>query len=269
MKKSLLALALSVAAVSGAHASWFSGVPTSGDSSIGNGELVLVAWDDVAKTSYAQDLGIRFDDLKAGTVNTSIALNSALFSQAFSGNTSNVQWVLGAASNHWSNADQSAYETLNFGLFSSGRATSVPGQTDGQSQLDITQGYFQTYGALPALMGGAMQTGTVTDNGAIATTAGAANYLYSGWAQNYVLGLPGGMGVSSAVGQTTNLWFFGFADNELQSPITEIRGTATLANGSLTIAQSTTPTVPVPAAAWLMGSALLGLGGVARSRKNA
>lgn len=269
MKKSLLALALSVAAVSGAHASWFSGVPTSGDSSIGNGELLLVAWDDVAKTSYAQDLGIRFDDLKAGTVNTSIALNSALFSQAFGANTSNVQWVLASASNHWSNADQTAYETLNFGLFASGRATSIPAITDGQSQLDLTQGRFQTMSSLPALMGGVMQTGTVADNGAIATAAGAQNYLYSNWGINYVGALPGNMQVASAIGQTTNLWFFGFADNELLNPITETRGTATLVNGSLTIAQSTTPTVPVPAAAWLMGSALVGLGGIARSRKNA
>ncbi len=268
MKKSLLALALSVAAVSGAQASWYSGNPTSGNWNTGNGELVLVAWDDVAKTSYAQDLGIRFDDLKAGGISTSIALDSALFSQAFGGNTSNVRWVLGAASNHWANVDQTAYETLNFGMFSSGRATSIVGQTDGQSQLDGVQAYFQTYAVLPALMGGAMQAGTPSDNGAIATASGAANYLYSGWAENYMLLFPNGMQVASSVGQTTNLWFFGFADNELQSPITEIRGTATLANGSLTIAQST-PEVPVPAAAWLMGSALVGLGGIARSRKNA
>lgn len=274
MKKSLLALALSVAAVSGAHASYWSGVSTTGNTNIGNGEMFLVLWDDVAKNSYIQDTGILFSDLQAGTVNSTIALDSAALNTAFGGNYANVKWAVGAASNHYTDAPGEAYETLQFGLFTSGSATSFPGQeTDGEAQILSISGRSQIFQTIPAIAGGAFQQGTQADNGVDVSVNNAPDYMGGTNLASPFVALQGALSVASAVNQTTNLWYYGFNDNDALSPVTEIRGQLSLnvngSNGELILAQAPVSEVPVPAAAWLMGSALVGLGGVARSRKKA
>jgi hypothetical protein len=55
--------------------------------------------------------------------------------------------------------------------------------------------------------------------------------------------------------------------NSLTSPATyTLEGTASLTSAGLVIAAGTPPTVPLPAAVWLLGSGLLGLTGVARRK---
>lgn len=269
--KKLLAVALATAAAQSAFANWDTGFDTSGNSYAGgNGELLLTLWDPITKTSYVQDTGIRFNDLLSGGAfsNLTITLDSNSLS-VFGGSYDNVRWNLVAGSGHYTNADYSAYDTAQFGLIASGKSNSIPAITDGQSQIDYVLGIAYLLNSYKATIGA--QSSTV-ENEIITEVNGGPKYAGGGiWSANFVPYLPGGMGVNAANGETTNLWVFGFADNDAENPLTAILGSATLnlagGSGSLVLNAPDAPAVPVPAAAWFLASGLAGLAGVARSRR--
>lgn len=273
MKKSLLALAVSLAAVSGAHASWYTGADAGGNSNVGNGEAALVLWDSTTKSSYAQDLGVLFDNLLNGSAfGQNISLNSAALNTAFAGNYSNVQWTVIAASGHYTNADASAYETADYGWIQTGKASALPApEADPQLQLDYIAQLLPKANQLLTTEGGAFNVGAVSANGVVTAVNGGVGYT-SDFTDALFGNLPGVMQPSAYNGQTTNLWYIGMGDNDGTVPLNKILGTLTLnlsgSNGTLSL-NSSAPSVPVPAAAWLLGSALAGLGGIARKRKQA
>lgn len=271
--KKMLAVAVAAVAAQSAFANWDTGFDTSGNSYLGgNGELFLTLWDPVAKASYSQDTGIRFNDLLSGAAfsNLTIALDNTKLG-VFGGNYSNVQWNLVAGSGHYTNDDYSAYDTAQFGLIASGKANSLPAITDPDSQIGYVLGlagwlnsYKQSIGA----------TSDTVANEIITEINNGPKYAGGSiWSANFVPYLPGTMAVNGVNGDTTNLWLFGFADNDGLLPLTTILGTATLnlgaGGGSLVFNADAPAPVPVPAAAWLLASGLAGLGGIARSRKKA
>lgn len=260
MKKSLLALAVSLAAASGAHAAWDSGINS--DLVTGNGEMLLAIWDPVTKNSYTQDLGIRYNDLKAGTAGGVYNLDTAALSVFAGSNLGNLQFSLMAASN-----SQYHLPDYNDGLTGAGVIYSTaPGQ--GPTSVADSNNYIFISG----LWGTFSTYATVAQNGSQENpvkTVTAGGNGYAGGAQwDSLLSTVLGRDLSGGVGQTSNLWLQSFADDAGVAQLQKLLGTATFnfngTTGSLTINQ-----VPVPGAAWLLGSALLGLGSVARKRKQA
>ena len=258
MKKSLLALAVSLAAVSGANAAWETGV--TGDLVSGNGSMILSIWDATTQNSYSQDLGITFNQFLAG-VSTTVALDNAALS-VFGGNYGNVQYNVFVASNTTYTPDYTGSALNHAGLiYSLDQSQSPMSVADNYSELAAIWPRFNQYtqalgfDANPAA------------NPVTSVSAGAQGYagdaLWSGWLEATLT-----RDLSGANGETLDLWLQGFQDADGFTQLQRMLGSVTLnlsgAGGSVTFATSE---VPVPAAAWLMGSALLGLGSVARSRR--
>lgn len=264
MKKSLLALAVSLVAVSSANAAWNTG----NDPLLinGNGELVLLAFDPVTQNSYTQDLGVTFNQLRAGYTGT-IGLDSAHIG-IFGGNYSNVQYALFAGSNtQYLNDEYAEFNYSERGLIYS----LTPGQTVWDTDSTNTDGSIA--GAISVLDLIASGTGfaydLVDENPGHSVAAGGLGY--AGSSLNGVAWYEGvfNRDASGANGSLVELWLKGYTqDDGFGDPLNQLLGTATLnlAGGSISLV-SATPAVPVPAAAWLMGSALLGLGGIARRRR--
>jgi hypothetical protein len=264
MKKSLLALAVSLAAASGANAAWNTGNdPLLID---GNGELVLLAFDPVTQNSYTQDLGVTFDQLRAGYAGT-INLDPAHIA-IFGGNYSNVQYTVLAGSNTQYNADYSDFNYSERGFIYS--------LTPGQAVWDTNAGTNDNgiAAALASIELVASATGfdqSLLENPGYSVAAGGVGY--AGSAVNGVEYFEGFLSrdLSGSNGGAVEMWLKGYTqDDGFGDPLNLLLGTATLnlagGNGSISFASSA-PEVPVPAAVWLLGSALVGLGGVARRRR--
>jgi len=267
MKKTLLALAVSMAALSsGAHAAWDNGVTS--DLVTGNGELILSVWDAVTQNSYTQDLGITYEQIKSGAGFGTIALNSSALSVFSStANLSSLQWSVLAASN-------AQYSGANFdaALTKAGFITTI---APGQGQLDISNGIaLQQMGNVwgsATLYSDDLGFGSTNpaQNPVKTVTAGGVGYANGDNWENF-LELSLGKDLSGGNGETSSLWLQTFVDNDGTQNLQKLLGNVTLnisstSAGSLTIA----PAVPVPAAFWLMGSALAGLGSIARKRRQA
>lgn len=267
MKKSLLALVVSVAAASGAHASWFTGAnPAFPGPDGGNGEALLSVFDNVAGKSYGLDLGVRYDDLVSGAAfnGQSIAVDLSVFGGALS----SVQWMVTNSSGSYLNADASAATFDKYGVMLTtqvGLNRTPVGQTADQWANQIGSFQLETTNAAASKL--ALNSGAVSQNGsASAPNAGDAHYI-GGTDWGTYFNSQTGINGLAAVGGTLKLTLMGFTDVDGTSPFTKDLGTVTLTGSTLTFNQAA-PTVPVPAAAWLMGSALLGLGGVSRRRNS-
>lgn len=267
MKKSLLALAVSLVAVSGANAAWDNGY--TGDQLVtnpaGNGEAILLIWDESTKTSYAQDTGVRWDDLVSGAAfnNFSVALDSGALA-VFGGNTSNLKWNLGAYSNRIA-ADETytVGEFTKSGYIVSTKQSSIPGISDADAQQQ-TAGFSQLILNLESQL---QLDSLAAANGVRTGVNGDSYYAGQTWGGQLTSFL--NFSTSGADGEALNLFLQGFADADGNVGLQALLGNATLnlSAGTLVFNGAPTPEVPVPAAAWLMASALAGLGAVGRSRK--
>ncbi len=256
MKKSLLALAVSLAAASGAHAAWDNG---SVDGFYGNGELMLAVWDSNAsqKVSVAQDLGARFADFDANLTNASFSQSFTLDANAFSifagANASDLHYAVFALSNGQFNpVVQQVMMTTN-------AANPTPNQSDIGNVINAsvaTAGKINeadvNYAANNAVQGGAGTTG---------------NYL----GDNSVIGMQftaQSLPFNITANTDQSLAFYEF--NGGVTPDVKALGqwSINLANNTLTYSAPVS-SVPVPGAAWLMGSALVGLGSIGRRRRAA
>lgn len=254
MKKYFLALAMSFAVTSVAHAAWNPGNdPMLID---GNGEMILLVFDPITRSSYAQDLGITFNQLRAGFTGA-VNLDPAHVA-VFGGNYSNAQFALFAGSNTAYTADLSALNYSERGFIYS----LVSGQSIWQTNADTH---------FPAVEYALAHLDVINTNTFSQLDPTIENPGYSAGGQGYA-----GNGVqqyesdlnrnlSEINGGAVELWLKGFnQDDGYGEPLNQLLGTATLNLENSTIVFTTT--VPVPAAAWLFGGALIGLGGFKNRR---
>lgn len=267
MKKSILALAVSLAAVSSANAAWETGAGL-GDGFSGNGEMILTVWDPVKQISYSQDLGVRFDDLRSGAaLNQTIALNASALA-IFGGDHSNLLWNVAASSNHYLSMNggdlQAQFDKYGFMVSADPSNTQAPGAT-GEQQFGNISATIQQFSNYGATLG--MFSGPVSQNGtAIESSANGPRYA-GGALWGNVFSQQYNLDANGSLGESLDLLMWGFAGpGEDANPLLVNLGKVSFGLNGLTFATSE---VPLPAAFWLMASGLAGLGAVARSRKQA
>jgi hypothetical protein len=274
MKFNLKMIAVAVAMVSAAGAA--NAAPTTTGQ---NGSLVLTAFNTVTNVWYIRDTGYLLNSFLPSSVTTlsgdgavtgdktpdaGLTLNATTnpssfadssFSTWLTGQTqADVRWFLSAE-------DNSGTSATNRKRFITSSANGSQTATNGQ--LDNYIGTGNAGG-----LGGVFATGT---NGSLSSTGTDAP---SAWASNFGLGADGLASLGDSVG------LFYFARSAATGSITtattatqfgNVNGYSTVslaANGDFTYIAPTSA-VPVPAAAWLLGSGLLAMGGAIRRRKAA
>lgn len=169
-------------------------------------------------------------------------------------------------------------------------ATSLGTGVASAAVVNFTSGTFTMYDPTGAVVGGsAVVTGSLDDNGTLAgvnLTSPTAFFGFKWTAHDSTCSTPGGVGDTLCNlpfdwGATANIpvvvhWDTGTAGvwSTLDGDANGIPGTAMTAgpfagfSPTFTLNYETT-VIPVPAAAWLFGSGLVGLVGVARRRRKA
>lgn len=249
MKKALV-LAVAMAATTGANAAWVNGAGTE------DGELVLTVWNTATNKSFTQDLG----------VSTSSAINGSLGTQSFVLDAAGLAHVAGDANDIVWNVAGANTSTLNsvqaiedYGIYYTGAFVA---NNPSQVQIATQAGFFQQY----ANALGTADSGTAADPVFLLE---GVNYAGTAWGGSMggILGLFGvpnsENGNGDVVGAGIAGLFFTGTGWDADSRLDETGNVWSLdINGSLTYAP-----VPVPAAAWLFGSALVSLAGIGRKRR--
>lgn len=257
MKKTLLALAVSLAAASGAHAAWDNG---SVDGFFGNGELLLAVWDVNTghKVSVAQDLGDRFTDFESNLTNTSFSksytLNASAFSVFATSNAADLRYSVIAISNGQFNTIPSQV------MVTTNAANPAPNSSDIGNVINASVATAtkvnkadQDYSTNKAVIGTPGTNDWLGDSSVYGPTFTAQSFPFN---------------ITAAIGQSLSFYEFNSPDLSGVADVKAVgQWSINMATGTLNYA--TTPTVPVPGAAWLMGSALVGLGSIARRRRAA
>lgn len=264
MKKSLLALAVSLVAVN-AHAYWDTGVDTVNKSNPNDGELMLTIWDPVAQQSYSQDLGVRYSALQNGSALNGQVLNldpTALSIFGSSVNQSTVNWALVAADSHVKNGTTNAFTGAGFILTAAQgvtppnpTASTVGGGWNGLNNYSVA-----TQMNNPAVTGNQVVFGSGANGSDVPNgyqTFGDSYFINGRAFQSYLTG-----------SGSLDLWNYKYNNAAGNQSIVVDIGSVSLDFNAKTLTLGTAPTVPVPAAAWLMGSALVGLGSIARRRRS-
>lgn len=259
--KALAAAVALMSTASVANAAWMDGID---DNLYADGELLLVAFDDVRKVSVVQDLGgsyVEFyNNLSSSSFNKSFTLDPLFASTFASSAASNIQWSIYANS----------FEPDGFGS-----TQNTPGflVTTNAANPEVGMGQFDAHqnsisGLLSLNVNGALPNGLAgnyAENGAF--YGDAANSLYAGtdafYGNNLVFTTPN-FNVTGLSNET--LMFWAFMEETVTGNGADLKfngyWTLDIANDSVSYSA-----VPVPAAIWLLASGLLGLGAVSRRRK--
>lgn len=284
MKKILgAAVAASLLTAGFAHADIDNGASTY----VGNGELFLAAWDDVAKRSVIVDLGVDYDAIvgaasatggayttPAASYNLNIA--SAL-TAAFGSNLSNVRWNIGGQGLQQSDANFEPYG-YNYGVLIT--AANPVSYNPDNSTINLFGAAVSEFLANTGNYINADEVVFGGDPAVYAAKRDADNFyvalndqtpLYAGlatWSENsrYAPFTTANLGS----GDLDLYWYHATTQGASEPVRTQLGSwTLDLATGGLNYANGSAPEVPVPAAAWLLVSGLAGLGTVARRRKQA
>jgi len=278
MKFNLKMIAVAVAMVSAAGAA--NAALTGPDASTGS-SLALVAFNDVTKAWYIRDLGVTLNSFLPSSVTTlagdegvtgdktpaaglSITKSTSGYANfadaSFSSwvttqGASNVRWMISASDNYSDSGDLSQARMLTTSANASQTASN--GQLDNYVSSGSAGGLVDLFGDTSLSLTGtdpisAFNTNFGLGAGGLATLDSAANLFY--FARSSYIG-------NSTTAATKTQ--FGNADQYASFTLA--------ANGDLSysLAQQTQSAVPVPAAAWLLGSGLMAMGGVIRRRKAA
>jgi hypothetical protein len=254
MKLKLIAMAIAMAASAQASAAIMT--PIGG---AGTNEVTFNIWDPTTQNSYTQDLGVTFNTFLANLNNASYTLNfaidGAVYNEAFAGsNAADLIWDVSVASALA--LDYSNY--TDFGLI----GTSKTSFTLNDNALN---GAITAHDYLATAMRGVNPADTNTaDNNAYHGTVDNGAYVGTSaiWGTNWK-GTP--VNNTASIGEDMGFYYIQ-SDIITLTPTTYAAANNWSFDGS-TISYGAVSAVPVPAAAWLFGSGLIGLVGVAR-RKN-
>jgi hypothetical protein len=243
---------------------------------LNSSDLVLIVQDQTTQATYELDTGISLSSLMGSGyvsgatlnattfagINKTIANSSAL--QTFLNTTDSYGWALeGAQFNSGSSTGTATGNNVKtagqgIGVFSSLLGTTTPSNV-GNTQMTLLLGFLNGLQSDVQFGGGlAPLTGTETTAGSYSVAAASKYGLF-------------GANDLEALGATDQI--FGLTGNNVKSGQVQsyLLGTAsfTKAGGLVFAANPGGAPVPLPAAAWLFGSGLLGLVGVSRRRKAA
>ena len=263
MKKAI-ALAVSLAAAAGAHADWATGAGTTPQ-----GELLLTVWNPEANKAFSQDLGVLAGNALSDSIATNglnLTLDSDGLAFVMNGGTdySKLQWnVIGASFDV-------AFGPAGYGWYftSANPGGDLPQELPfGSGALGATKNNLLVLDQNLKTLSGASLSATGTAANPVFLTQGdltnAGDDNIWGGSLNGFANASGLAGTSAGNLGTLGAWSFNYSNTGAPNPHV-VSGTWMLdaEAGSLTYSA-----VPVPAAAWLFGSALVGLAGIGRRRK--
>lgn len=267
-KFTLKALAAAVALGATANASAFT-LP----STAGNGDMVLTAFDPVLGVSIVWAFGPKLGDFlpnalggnKTPGSGLNLTFNVPNFSSLFGASAaSNIRWnVTGADQLNSAANPDGVFELLAIATTSSATNPTV-------SNSSVGTGASKQNAFLTAL-------NTVNGAGAtVATASTAGEGDYAGNNANWGATWGGVTDIdaptASGLGTTIGFWIFKQSSTAGLAASTKTRfgneaGFATWSLGADGVLSYNVPAVPIPAAAWLFGSALVGLAAVGRRRE--
>ena len=241
MKLKTLVVAVGMVVAGAANAA----LSSSGPPGTGGSDLIFEAWD--GTTSYVMDLGAatQYDTFAAA------APSSAAFTVDLTGlNAATLQWQVFA--NNQGTASYGSFGVIT--TSAAGNAPAISSVLVTSATIDLIEGYQNA-----AL--GTATSGYIPASNSLAYAGQFGNNTVGTFAKNTAVTGFGSMGL------------YEFLDNgnatTAPATVNQFAGSFSLAsNGTLTYGPAAVAT-PLPAAAWLFGSGLLGLVGVARRRFNA
>lgn len=277
-KYALAALALAVAGQSGAQV--VSNLPSGGNSS-----LYFVALDEVAGRSYFSEIvanagstttgAVRLDDIVSNPSGTwTISLSGLNTFAAGSASLDNLFGGFGAADTSATVGGGSTPATGNRrALASNAAGSAAPGINNGM--IASSTGFGANYEAFLGQISGSA-AGQCPSSPCIATAS--SDNTYAGIGNGAGIGLSWGNPAAPTIGNgfaggtvawdiylavTTSTSAIGAANVTLLA----LTAVLNLANNTLMISGPGGPDVPIPAAVWLLGSAMLGFLGIGRRKK--
>mgnify|MGYP000436339531 CR=1 FL=1 len=267
--KKVIALSMAIAAASSANAALQLGNVSNNEA----GELFITMWNKDNQTSFVQDLNLFVSDLNYNTGVIADGTTITLSQQAIDAlGAGDISWTVAGANsdkttnefdrdlfpaNQWRDNDSMLF-TANETPFKSPTTTTV------ENKL------FAAWGAVEAKVNAS--TNTITD---VYQLDGNTYFGAPDWGLGMGL-ISADFGFAYANGTndgTMDLFGFQYRDDKYDDGTglgdeqyhLKQYGSFTLSGNELTF--NTVSAVPVPAAAWLFGSALVGLAGIGRKRK--
>jgi hypothetical protein len=262
--KKIIALTIALSAAAGANAAWDSGTDNGLNE---NGELLFFLFDEDAanKISGVQDLGIHYDTMRTQINNSGYTVSFALSNSVFG----NFDSILTKNTLRWGVMGYSqGFFDPDYGMMITTNKLNPHAAAEGRAGL-----IDDALSSQPAYVGKINVNGDTTDYS-------VNNAVFGTDANNKYVGAPGTLGRSikqsqpydTTAGVTQDLAFYNLTDDFTATGFSaKFAGKWHLDLGAKTLTynvQVAPPAVPVPAAAWLMGSALVGLAGVARRRNH-
>ena len=247
--KSLLLAAAVAASFSGVANAAIDG-PTDTGASV-NTDLVFYIYDTVNDLSYLQNLNVNYKDIilpTAGNFSGSFNLDASSLNVFASSNAANLVWGMAATGLDYTDADGSTLGFVGTRVFPANQELDAIGEMNLKfNNLAVEVNLFTAIGTANAL----------SASGAAASKLSTAVKAFAAYEQ------------ASSVAVSQNLWFNHTDADYAATPAQLASANPWILNLTTNTLSSSTPPVapvPLPAAAWLMFSALMGLGGIARRR---